>query len=75
MDSKNPAFNKDEKLLRRIYDIINESKECKKNSLKTYHIQKKDYENIKKLFTHKNQYKKKARDLIYKFQFNYKLQN
>ena len=69
MDSKNAAFNNDEKLLRIIYDIINESSECKKNSLISYNIQKKAYQNIKKLFNPKNKYKDKARNIIQKISF------
>ena len=69
MDSKNAAFNNDEKLLRIIYDIINESSECKKNSLISYNIQKKTYQNVKKLFNPKNKYKDKARNIIQKISF------
>ena len=61
MDSKNTAYNNDENLLRMIYDIINESSECKQNLLISYNIQKKAYQNIKKLFNPKNKYKKNSK--------------
>ena len=75
MDSKNCAFNNEEKLLRIIYDIINESSECKENSLISYNIQKNAYQNIKKLFNPKNKYKNKAKNIIHKisiYNINYK---
>ena len=65
MDSKYPAYNKDELLLRKIYDLINESSK-KKNSSGLYCILDESYKNIKIHFKPVNKYKQKAKNIINK---------
>ena len=66
MDSKKPAYNKDEILLRKIFDLINENINNKKISQKIFYIHSEAYKNIKIHFNPVNKYKAKARNLIRK---------
>ena len=65
MDSKNPAYSEDELLLRKIYDLLNESS-SKKNSSNIYIIQEETYKNIKIHFKPVNKYKQRAKNIINK---------
>ena len=69
MDSKNPAYNRDELLLRKIYDLINEG-ETKNNRLKLYYINEQSYKDIKINFNPVNKYKAKAKNIITKMKIS-----
>ena len=64
MDSINPVYNEDERLLRKIYDLINRPSDNINNLPNMYYIQSDSYKNIKVHFNPINKYKEKARKLI-----------
>ena len=64
MNTKNAAFNKDEQILREIFDLINNKDFSNSKIFDCIQINPK--ENIKIPFNPVNKYKKKARDLICK---------
>ena len=63
MNTKNTDFNKDEQILREIYDLIN-NKECSNSKIFDC-IQINPSESIKIPFNPINKYKKKAKNLLY----------
>ncbi len=64
MDPINSVYNKDERLLRKIYDLINQPLDNKNNLANMYYIQSDSYKNIKEHFNPINRYKEKARKII-----------
>ena len=68
MEPKVPAYEKEELLLRKIFDLFNESLN-KKNESKIYYIQDESYKNIKINFNPTNKYKERAKNFITKISF------